>query len=244
MMYLLRFHKNKIIIMYINKRMALSEIFTSSLLISLATTLLLVGLLGLYFTQKLAQQNHKISSMFELVSTLAGEVRNQAQKPVYSNENKVNKLIPVSDGEDELVDNKSNSEDEELSEENESDDEADDEEDSEDSDDADEDADNEEDADENNVDNEEDNEEDADEDNQEEKEEEDLQIKKINLDDLEELKIEEDDIDENAISVKSLDVELDYRKASLGRLRNLAVEKGFVKDASKLKKQDLLKLFE
>ena len=240
MMYLLRFHKNKIIIMYINKRMALSEIFTSSLLISLATTLLLVGLLGLYFTQKLAQQNHKISSMFELVSTLAGEVRNQAQKPVYSNENKVNKLIPVSDGEDELVDNKSNSEDEELSEENESDDEADDEEDEEDE------TDNEEDEED-----EEDNEEDADEDKEEDaddaedsEEKEELQIKKINLDDLEELKIEEDDIDENAISVKSLDVELDYRKASLGRLRNLAVEKGFVKDASKLKKQDLLKLFE
>ena len=226
--------------MYINKRMALSEIFTSSLLISLATTLLLVGLLGLYFTQKLAQQNHKISSMFELVSTLAGEVRNQAQKPVYSNENKVNKLIPVSDGEDELVDNKSNSEDEELSEENESDDEADDEEDEEDE------TDNEEDEED-----EEDNEEDADEDKEEDaddaedsEEKEDLQIKKINLDDLEELKIEEDDIDENTISVKSLDVELDYRKASLGRLRNLAVEKGFVKDASKLKKQDLLKLFE
>ena len=240
MIYLLRFHKNKIIIMYINKRMALSEIFTSSLLISLATTLLLVGLLGLYFTQKLAQQNHKISSMFELVSTLAGEVRNQAQKPVYSNENKVNKLIPVSDGEDELVDNKSNSEDEELSEENESDDEADDEEDEEDE------TDNEEDEED-----EEDNEEDADEDKEEDaddaedsEEKEDLQIKKINLDDLEELKIEEDDIDENTISVKSLDVELDYRKASLGRLRNLAVEKGFVKDASKLKKQDLLKLFE
>lgn len=38
--------------------------------------------------------------------------------------------------------------------------------------------------------------------------------------------------------------ELDYKKLSIGKLRNIVVEKGLVNDASKLKKTDLLKLLE
>ena len=50
--------------------MSLSDTFTPSLMISLAISFLLVGLLGLYISQKINEQNHKIASMFDLVTTL------------------------------------------------------------------------------------------------------------------------------------------------------------------------------
>jgi len=52
----------------------IADIFTPSFAFSLAICLLLTGLIGVYFTQKIAEQNHKMSSMLELVSTLANEV--------------------------------------------------------------------------------------------------------------------------------------------------------------------------
>jgi len=54
--------------------MAITDIFSTSLLISLAISLLLVGSVFMYFSQKIAEQNHKIASMFDLVSTMAEEV--------------------------------------------------------------------------------------------------------------------------------------------------------------------------
>jgi hypothetical protein len=54
--------------------MAITDIFSTSLLISLAICLLLVGSVFMYFNQKIADQNHKITSMFDLVSTMAEEV--------------------------------------------------------------------------------------------------------------------------------------------------------------------------
>ena len=54
--------------------MAITDIFSTSLLISLAISLLLVGSVFMYFNQKIAEQNHKITSMFDLVSTMAEEV--------------------------------------------------------------------------------------------------------------------------------------------------------------------------
>ena len=43
--------------------MALSDLFNTPFLISLGITLLLVGFLGMFLTQKMLEQNHKISSM-------------------------------------------------------------------------------------------------------------------------------------------------------------------------------------
>ena len=54
--------------------MPISDIFTTPFLICLGICLLLLGLLGMYFTQKIMEQNHKITSMFELVSTMAEEM--------------------------------------------------------------------------------------------------------------------------------------------------------------------------
>lgn len=244
--------------------MALSDVFTSPFFISFVITLL-VGFLGVYITQKLYQQNHKITTMFEIVSTLAGEVQtlrsqlmfgsmgnvggaggliHQPQSQSVLSEEQNIKLISVSDDED---GEEGEDEDQEDSEE----------EDDEDSDDAEE-----EDLGEDSDDDQEDNEEDEEDGTKEsigeiEELEEELHVKKINLEDIEELHIEEDespDFDNiiNSISVedttdlglKSFDVEVDYKKASLGKLKSLAMEKGLVKDASKMKKQDLLKLFE
>ena len=53
--------------------MSLSDIFTPSVVISLAISLLLIGLFGLYVSNKMNEQNHKLNSMFDLVSTLANE---------------------------------------------------------------------------------------------------------------------------------------------------------------------------
>ena len=55
--------------------MSLSDIFTPSVVISLAISLLLIGLLGLYVSNKMNEQNHKLNTMFDLVSTLANELQ-------------------------------------------------------------------------------------------------------------------------------------------------------------------------
>ena len=83
--------------------------FSTPVLIYLGIMLLLVGLLGLYFTQKLNEQNHKISSMLGLVSTMAEElnymrsrIKSVAAGPtVVSDFRPVgSSLIPVSDDEE------------------------------------------------------------------------------------------------------------------------------------------------
>ena len=45
-------------------------------------------------------------------------------------------------------------------------------------------------------------------------------------------------------NVKNLDIVLDYKKASLSKLREIVTNKGIVNDASKMKKTELLKLLE
>ena len=54
--------------------MGVTDIFSTSFLICLAICLLLIGGLFMYFNQKIVEQNHKITSMFDLVSTMAEEV--------------------------------------------------------------------------------------------------------------------------------------------------------------------------
>jgi len=106
--------------------MPLSDIFTTPFLICLGISILLIGLLGMYFTQKTAEQNHKISSMFELVSTMAQELnfirsnllvspqfRQQVSsvvQPSIVNQNVTKEnLIPVSDDDDDEDNNDSDS---------------------------------------------------------------------------------------------------------------------------------------
>jgi hypothetical protein len=48
----------------------------------------------------------------------------------------------------------------------------------------------------------------------------------------------------NTSSVKNLNVVFDYKKASLGKLREIVEQKGLSSDTSKLKKQELLKMLE
>jgi len=98
--------------------MALSDILTVPFLISLGITLLLVGIVGFFFAQRLQEQNHKITSMFGLVTTMAEEmnfIRGRMQMMSYQGpvtqggqqatqkfgDLEEENLIPVSDGETE-----------------------------------------------------------------------------------------------------------------------------------------------
>ena len=56
--------------------------------------------------------------------------------------------------------------------------------------------------------------------------------------------IQEDEEEVSETVVKSLDVVLDYKKASLIKLREIVQSKGLVTDASKMKKSDILKVLE
>ena len=115
--------------------MLLSEIFNMPFLIYLGIFLILIGLIGLYFNQKINEQNHKISSMFDLVSTMAEEMnymRNRFQPVQYNvpvhlqkeiqkntqNEDLQllrNNLIQVSDNDDESSDDEISEDDDDDS---------------------------------------------------------------------------------------------------------------------------------
>jgi len=116
--------------------MALTDILTVPFLVSLGVTLLLVGLVGYFFMQRLQEQNHKMASMLGLVTTMAEEmnfIRGRLQMISYQGgaaqqnsqpESGLEKqfsyeenLIPVSDGEDEDDDATSSDSDDEESEE-------------------------------------------------------------------------------------------------------------------------------
>ena len=111
--------------------MSLADIFSTPFLMCLGICLLLIGLVGMYLTQKLSDQDHKISSMMGLVSTMAEElnyVRGVVQGgivPISRNHNpdsndaqllnttsqKNDDLIEVSDGDNSDSDSDSGSED-------------------------------------------------------------------------------------------------------------------------------------
>lgn len=118
--------------------MALSDIFTVPFLVSLGITLLLVGLLGMFFVQRLQEQNHKMASMLGLVSTMAEElnfIRGRLQmmsyvpqtggaplsqqQPSFLPTTESDNLIPVSDGEDNSDDEDDSEEEDDESEEDE-----------------------------------------------------------------------------------------------------------------------------
>ena len=249
--------------------MALSDILTVPFLISLGITLLLIGLVGFFFVQRLQEQNHKISSMFGLVTTMAEEmnfIRGRLQMMSY--QGPINQVSTQ------------NFEKQELVEENlipVSDDDDDDDDDDEDDDDEDED--------------------DDDEDDEEtmvielshdpnggvkvinfdellksteEPEENDNNSEELGdldeLDDIEEIDDENDDSEQNGSDnsevkqlnasdlefIKSIDISnleesedknvIDYKKMSLNKLKEIAVAKGLVTENSKATKNAILKL--
>lgn len=247
--------------------MVLSEIFSTSFLFSIAVVIILVGGLFAYFNHRLSAQNHKISSMMGLVSTMAEEMqyfRSKLSGKVVQEQCKMpdadlihivpqfmggskDTLIEVSDDEDEdeseSDDDLSEASDDDLSEASD------------------------------------------DEDSEEESDEED-NVKSISIDLGNEIDInigdeitQEDgitisecnntktinltedissfeitsktlenindidiDISANLTDVYTEKDKVDYKKMSLNKLREVIVEKGLVVDASKLKKNDILKM--
>jgi hypothetical protein len=259
--------------------MVLSEIFSTSFLFSITIIIIVIGGLFAYFNHRLAVQNHKISSMMGLVTTMAEEMQYFRSKlsgksqenyckmpdadlihivPQFLGGNTSN-LIEVSDGES----------DEETEDEEESDEDEDSESDEEESENDDEESDDESESDEEL--------EELDELESESKDLEEENIKNINisidLGDAIDLNIEQEvidcdtktislseDISSFEITSKSLenidDIDIgikltndyaekdktDYKKLSLNKLREIVIEKGLVVDASKLKKNDILKM--
>jgi hypothetical protein len=273
--------------------MSLSDIFTPSVVISLAISLLLIGLLGLYVSNKMSEQNHKLNTMFDLVSTLANElqmVRSQPpvgmaspsmgggggsgggsggrvyERPEVANTNHLVNMIDVSDESDSSGDESDGETDEgaESDDDSGSDDDgegecegegecADDGEDQSGSDGDDDESDGDGDG-------------DSDCDGENDARSDKAIVVSESLDDalfeelanLDDIVLEETNIERvktpetttttsaqtNTNSVKNLNVVFDYKKASLGKLREIVEQKGLSSDTSKLKKQELLKLLE
>lgn len=250
--------------------MSLSDIFTPSVVISLAISLLLIGLFGLYVSNKMNEQNHKLNTMFDLVSTLANElqmIRSQQpvgmgsastgggrvyEKPEIANTNHLVNMIDVSDDSESSSDESDGETDEDAESGDDSDNDGsegdgEDNVEEESGSDGDEETDNDSDG--------EDGEHDARSDKAivvSESLDDVLFEELANLDDIvleetndERIKtLETTQGETNTNNVKNLNVVFDYKKASLGKLREIVEQKGLSSDTSKLKKQELLKMLE
>jgi hypothetical protein len=280
--------------------MGISDLFSFSFLFSVAIILLLFGILYIYFGYKIVEQDHKLNSMVNLVSTLAYQMEHIRKEPTVNNPinleyssqliggNDNTELISVSDDE-ECYDNDNEDEDEDDDNEDEDEDNEDEDEDNED-----------EDEDNEYEDNEDDN--NKDDDNEDENNEDinnntNNQIKLLNLslignlseysdnacqiEDFSEIdKIDTFDVDAaeiNEITETNISNEIigniepveltnnneflkninitdlgenddltssksEYKKMSLNKLREVVVSKGVIPDASKLKKNEILKI--
>jgi hypothetical protein len=260
--------------------MVLSEILSTSFLFSIAIVIILVGGLFAYFNHRFSAQNHKISSMMGLVSTMAEEMQYFRSKlsgreqescckmpdadlihivPQFMGGSKED-LIEVSDEEDDSDEEEDDSDEEEEDSDEEEDD----------SDKEDDDSDEEDDSDS-------DEEEHEEEDNVksicidlgneidinigDEIEDEIGQEDSINISNTKTINLSEDissfeitsktlenindidiDISINLTDVNAEKDKVDYKKMSINKLREIIVEKGLVVDASKLKKNDVLKM--
>ena len=239
--------------------------FNSTSLLFLGVLVLCCALLFAYFESKAREQNHKISSMLSLVSSLTEEVQSIKRyvqsgggggmvKQLYQNQDE------YQTGDDDVEEEVEDDDDDDLV--SVSDDDGDD------------------DGDEEDVDDDEDENEDEDEDEDEDENQvieigENVKIltllQPIELvsdgedenteydaddvlddDDLKSVsskdeKEQANDIEEvKMFDLKSIHLEepvvLDYKKLSIGKLRSIVEEKGLVEDSSRMKKQDLLKL--
>jgi len=284
--------------------MTLTNIFSVSTLICLGITLLIVGIVSMFFMQRLNEQNHKVVSMLGLISTMAEElnfIRSRVQMlsaressnggslgPMV--QNNTNSLISVSDEDDDSSEDGENTDSEEE-----------DDSDSEEDDDSEEEEEEEEEEcsicefkqiiDEQNIktinmgetlemnincepleelnDEKEDeiNDSSSDLDNDSESSDDENDIDNINeikevieLNKLNDIDQNNDDVvmedltneTFNLTNIKSIDIfisdkpidgdTLDYKKMSLNKLKSIVVEKKLATDASKLKKNELLKL--
>jgi hypothetical protein len=247
--------------------MSLTEYLSIPFLISLGITLLLVGIVGMFFTQRLQEQNHKINSVIGLVTTMAEEMNYLRAKTSAIPNFELSKqeggnseeLVLVSDGEDDDDDDDESDDDESDEEEDEpliesdevlsssqniklinifnplSNNEVE--------------ISNLDEIYEGEVEGEVEGEGDNDDDSDSESEEESVSNESVNLVELDSSNIDVNALDSSlAITDEktiSLDLNtVDYKKCSLSQLRNIVLEKGLSDDASKLKKNDLLKLLE
>jgi hypothetical protein len=269
--------------------MAFNDLLSTSFLFSVAIIIILIGAIFAYVSYRMSEQDHKISSMLGLISTMAEELqffRNKLSKNSNSSLNTDEVNVEASNSHIldpnnllNLVTLSNNTQlisvsDEELEEESDEDDEETDEEDSEDEDDE------------------------ADEDLEEDLEEESDLGTELNLEevvdlDVSEQLLENNELDDNVTvnasenansnNIKSIHLEdpielnyninnefknidpsdellssdlksisisdleetnkkLEYKKMSLNELKKVVLNKGIVPDASKLKKNELLKL--
>jgi hypothetical protein len=264
-----------------------SEIFSTSFLVSIAVCLILVGGLFAYFNYRFSEQNHKMQSMLGLVSTMAEEMQ-------YFRSKLTNQSVEQNDTSDEANSNSNvqiipnflggNNELIEVSDSEEGDDEDDDDDD--DLNDEEDDDDNEDDEEENNsvedlndelseLDDLEDHDDDTNKkvinidlgtnNNDLVIESEDINldnndtnktVKHINIDFASDIDNDNDNdnddlnLENMEMSLKSISIDEsvsskgkeDYKKMSLNKLRDVVCAKGLVVDASKLKKNELLKL--
>lgn len=235
--------------------MAFNELLSSSFLFSIAIIIILIGGVFAYVSYRMSEQDHKITSMLGLITAMAEELQffrsnlsqpeltkvpeEQTRTHIILDPNNLvagqSHLISVSDDEDNVSeDEDEDDEDDEDTDVSEDDDETDD-------------------------------------DEVDEVDEVDLDeicnIKSIHLDEtcnIKSIHLEEpidlnvdhsdehvlDHSDEHVLDLQSLsiadleetDKKPDYKKWSLTKLKEVIVEKGIVADASKLKKNDILKL--
>jgi len=225
--------------------MGIMDLFGSPFIFSLIIIIVLLGVLYSYFNYKLSEQDHKISSMFGLVKSMADEMQfirrmkgNNLGETI--NLEYATQLLPEEDVNEELI---SVSDTEKYDDENL---------------DVDDDSEIEEDSDFEEGDVEEDEELDIDELREDMKTihleepidlDTDFEPLDLNFTQIEESKEQEeikeqedldiDVVDPNKINLTKSD---NYKKMSLNKLREVVVEKGLVADASKFKKNDILKL--
>jgi hypothetical protein len=243
--------------------MVFSNLFSSSFLSSIAIFILIGGIILAYISYKLSEQDHKLNSMIGLISTMAEELHffrsklNNLPKNNINEFNNTDKIIQLSNFEDnnDLIDVSDNDEEDEEDLEEDEDD-------------------LEEDDDEEQDDEEDDLEEEQDDDIEDELDVINLSLENENLDngeiedlDSNELKLTKTIHLENPLVEQELmnlndkheellgddltflknisdedDSKTDYKKMSVNKLRDIVVIKGLSQDSSRLKKNELLKL--
>jgi hypothetical protein len=242
--------------------MAFTELLSSSFLFSIAIIVILIGLIFSYINYRMSEQDHKISSMLGLITTMAEEMqffRSKLSRLTGPEQHHVvldpNNLVNMVAGNSDLISVSDGDCNEEYEDEDDADDDDEDlEEDSED--------------DESDSCSEGDSEDELEEENIKvlnisglgndeidihtfEEHDDNLNIKSIHLEepiDISQHKILSENISSDLKTISIVDLEetnkktTDYKKMSLNKLREVVIEKGIVPDASKLKKNEILKL--
>lgn len=229
--------------------MAITDLFSSSFLFSIAIIIILIGGIFAYVSYRMSEQDHKLTSMVNLVSILAQEVSFLKQKinvftDIESNDN-INDNVENLEYSTQLIQPQliSVSDDEDDDEDNEEIDEDDDDEDVDD--------------DEESVDDLEDTEVKKliiikDEPNEHDENiktitltlDADNEVKEQEFIQLEEIINAENNNIETNVNEEIVNDENDYKKMDISTLRELVVSRGLTQDASKLKKKDILKMLE